>query len=150
MKKSLLLTLLATSVVTLGSCNNSTLEKRELSITKQNGEIVTLKAEIAKTEEEKAKGYMERENIPEGTGMLFVFKTDKILAFWMKDTPTPLSIAYIDSKGKIRDIFDMEPYSLTGIYSSVSARYALEVPQGWFEKMGIRENDVVTIPNDLN
>lgn len=150
MKKSLLLTLLATSVVTLGSCNSSTLEKRELSITKQNGEIVTLKAEIAKTEEEKAKGYMERENIPEGTGMLFVFKTDKILAFWMKDTPTPLSIAYIDSKGKIRDIFDMEPYSLTGIYSSVSARYALEVPQGWFEKMGIRENDVVTIPNDLN
>lgn len=150
MKKSLLLTLLATSVVTLGSCNNSTLEKRELSITKKNGEIVTLTAEIAKTEEEKAKGYMERENIPEGTGMLFVFKTDKILAFWMKDTPTPLSIAYIDSKGKIRDIFDMEPYSLTGIYSSVSARYALEVPQGWFEKMGIRENDVVTIPNDLN
>lgn len=150
MKKSLLLTLLATSVVTLGSCNSSTLEKRELSITKKNGEIVTLTAEIAKTEEEKAKGYMERENIPEGTGMLFVFKTDKILAFWMKDTPTPLSIAYIDSKGKIRDIFDMEPYSLTGIYSSVSARYALEVPQGWFEKMGIRENDVLTIPNDLN
>ena len=70
----------------------------------------------------------------EGDEQIFVFEADQILSFWMKDTPHPLSIAYIDSKGRIRDIFDMTPYSLSSIVSTSSVRYALEVPQGWFKK----------------
>ena len=73
--------------------------------------------------------------------MLFVFEYDQVLSFWMKNTPHPLSIAYIDSKGVIRDIFDMTPYSLNSVVSTVSVRYALEVPQGWFEKTGIKAGD---------
>ena len=91
---------------------------------------------------------MERKTIPDGTGMLFVFESDRILSFWMKNTPTPLSIAYIDSSGKIRDIFDMKPFSLSETVSTVSVRYALEVPQGWFEKVGIKVGD--TIPEVKN
>ena len=30
---------------------------------------------------------MERKNIPDGTGMLFIFDRDQILSFWMKNTP---------------------------------------------------------------
>jgi uncharacterized membrane protein (UPF0127 family) len=76
--------------------------------------------------------------------MLFIFDRDQILSFWMKNTPHPLSIAYLDSKGKIRNIYDMTPFSLTPIVSTVSVRYALEVPQGWFEKAGIKTGDIVS------
>jgi uncharacterized membrane protein (UPF0127 family) len=86
---------------------------------------------------------MEREEIPDGTGMLFVFDRDQILSFWMKNTPHPLSIAYIDSRGKIRNIYDMTPFSLASVVSTVSVRYALEVPQGWFEKVGVKVGDTV-------
>ncbi len=102
-------------------------------------------AEIAEKPEERNFGFMERKIISDGTGMLFIFEKDQILSFWMKNTPHPLSIAYIDSKGKIRDIFDMTPYSLASVVSTVSVRYALEVPQGWFDKVGIKKGDLVSL-----
>lgn len=130
------------------SCKEkSKLEQKELIITKSNGEEVSVLAEIARTEEERSFGYMEREHIPQGTGMFFIFDRDQILSFWMKNTPTPLSIAYIDSKGVIRDIFDMKPFSLTSIVSTKSVRYALEVPQGWFSEQGIVVGDIIKLPN---
>ena len=90
---------------------------------------------------------MNRKTIPDGTGMIFVFEQDQILSFYMKNTPHPLSIAYIDSHGKIRDIFDMKPFSLASIISTSSVRYALEVPQGWFDKNGIKKGDYVNLPS---
>ena len=63
----------------------------------------------------------------------------------MKNTPHPLSIAYIDSKGKIRDIFDMTPFSLSSVVSTTSVRYALEVPQGWFDKNNIEVGDYISL-----
>lgn len=144
--KKLFLTL--TSILFLSlfvSCNSSKLAKTTLSITRKDNTEITVKAEIAKTESERNHGYMERKNIPDGTGMIFVFENDQILSFWMKNTPHPLSIAYIDSKGKIRDIFDMTPFSLSAIKSTCSVRYALEVPQGWYEKNNIHPGDTVNI-----
>lgn len=102
---------------------------------------VSLEAEMAYTDKEKARGYMERTHIPLGTGMLFIYTKDIIMHFWMKDTPTPLSIAFIDSKGSIRDIFDMVPYSTIDVASTGYNRYALEVPKGWFTKVGVHVGD---------
>lgn len=126
------------------SCTRSSaLPVKTLEIQLKNGSCVTVEAEIADTEETRNHGFMERESIPEGTGMLFVFQKSQRLSFWMKDTPTPLSIAFIDSSGKIRDVFDMKPFSLASTISSVSCRYALEVPQGWFEKVGVTVGDTI-------
>ena len=115
-----------------------------MTITRSDGTTATVYAEIAEKEKDQNCGYMGRKKIPDGTGMLFIFKKDQVLSFWMKNTPHPLSIAYIDSKGKIRDIFDMKPYSLAPITSTVSVRYALEVPQGWFKKNNIDVGDIVS------
>ncbi len=126
------------------SCGRTNaLPVKTLEIKLQNGTSVTVEAEIADTEETRNHGFMERETIPDGTGMLFVFQKDQRLSFWMKNTPHPLSIAFIDSHGKIRDIFDMKPYSVASTISSVSCRYALEVPQGWFEKAGVTVGDTI-------
>ena len=94
--------------------------------------------ELAITPEQQARGFMERKNIPQGTGMIFLYKEDTQLKFWMKNTPHPLSIAFIDSTGVIREIYDMVPYSLQITASIHSVRYALEVPQGMFTVMGIK------------
>lgn len=114
-----------------------------LTINKKDGTQKQVQVELALTQEQQQKGFMERKNIPDGTGMLFVFEKDQILSFWMKNTPTALSIAYIDSKGVIRNIFDMSPFSLETIQSTVSVRYALEVPQGWFSANGITTGDAI-------
>ena len=133
--------------VALVSCKDaSRLPTMELMIQRGDGSEVKVTAEIADTEETRNRGFMEREQIPDGTGMIFVFERDQILSFWMKNTPHPLSIAYIDSTGKIRDIYHMTPFSMANWTSTVSVRYALEVPQGWFEKEGIVVGDKVLIP----
>lgn len=127
------------------SCKNSNLEKKTLTLCKADGTELSVKAELAVKPEDRNFGFMERKNIPDGTGMLFIFEYDQILSFWMKNTPTPLSIAFITKDGKIKDIFDMQPFSLASISSTGYVRYALEVPQGWFRKNGIKTGDVLKI-----
>lgn len=122
------------------SCRKALLVK-QLTIIKANGEEVFIKLEIAKTDETRQKGFMHRKNIPYGTGMLFVFEKEERLRFWMKNTPHPLSIAFIDKNGNIKEIYDMKPFSKETIVSNYSCMYALEVPAGWFEKEEIGIGD---------
>ncbi len=128
------------------SCDNRKykLPREDLIITCAGGGRVAVNAELAVKAEERNWGFMERKDIPDGTGMLFVFEKDQVLSFWMKNTPHPLSIAYIDSKGIITDLLDMTPYSLESIRSSKSVRYALEVPQGFYLANGVAVGDRVT------
>jgi uncharacterized membrane protein (UPF0127 family) len=79
--------------------------------------------------------------------MLFVFEQEQILAFWMKDTLIPLSIAYIDAEGRIVDIQDMQPLDETDHLSAEPAQYALEVNQGFFEGRGVMVGDIVELPS---
>ena len=145
-KKSFILFFALLAFTSLLSCKTKKLPVKDIKIVCQDGREFTVSAEIAEKTEDRNHGFMERKTIPDGTGMLFIFERDKILSFWMKNTPHPLSIAYIDSKGKIRDIYDMTPYSLSSIISTVSVRYALEVPQGWYKKNGITVGDTVVLP----
>ncbi len=123
----------------------STLNHTDLVIVKADGTEIGCSVEIAKSEEERNYGFMNRKNIPQGTGMIFVFEKDQMLRFWMKNTPHPLSIAYIDSQGIIKDIYDMTPFSIEGVESTSSVRFALEVPQGWFDSVGIQKGDKVML-----
>lgn len=128
------------------SCAQPKMESRDISISCTDGRVIPVKVELARTEQEREYGFMNRKNIPDGTGMIFIFERDQVLRFWMKNTPTALSIAYIDSTGRIRNIYDMTPFSLEGISSTVSVRYALEVPQGWFDRQKITAGDIVDLP----
>ena len=145
MKKSILIILTLFTILSFSSCNTEKLPETNLEILKSDGSKITLNVEIAANEQDRAHGYMERKNIPDGTGMIFIFEKDQILSFWMKNTPHPLSIAYISSEGTIKDLFDMTPYSLSNITSTSSVRYALEVPQGWFDKNNIKKGDKINI-----
>ena len=103
----------------------------------ENGNTVCVEAEIAASVDERAEGLMWRKEVPDGSGMIFVYPRDERMSFWMKNTLVPLSIAFIDSRGVLREILDMKPQDLTPVKSGGYRRYALEVPQGWFAKNGI-------------
>ncbi|MCL2297173.1 MAG: DUF192 domain-containing protein [Proteobacteria bacterium] len=99
----------------------------------------TVTAEVAQTPEQRERGLMHRFTMPGGHGMLFVFTRPQPLSFWMKNTPAPLSIAFIDERGTILNIRDMTPNDDTTLHRSQgNALYALEVRKGWFDEQGIK------------
>jgi len=129
------------------SCDLKKLPIQEITIERDGQVITVIKAEIAKTKEERGNGLMYRKSLQDGYGMLFVFDRDEVLSFWMKNTLIPLSIAFIAYDGKIIDIKDMYPQDTNSVKSSRSARYALEAPQGWFSRVGVNVGDTVKIDN---
>ena len=102
--------------------------------------------EVADTAETRARGLMFRESLPAFSGMLFVFDRDSQQSFWMENTKIPLSLAYISSSGEIREIYDLTPLSRRHVQSIHAVRYALEVNQGTFEKLGVKPGYVIKIP----
>jgi uncharacterized protein len=147
MKKYLLLSSFFFLLFSFSSCDSKKLPVQEIAIEKDGQVITVIKAEIAKTQEERSTGLMYRKSLQDGQGMLFVFDRDDVLSFWMKNTLIPLSIAFISYDGKIIDIKDMYPQDTNSVKSSRSARYALEVPQGWFSRVGVNVGDTVKIDN---
>jgi uncharacterized membrane protein (UPF0127 family) len=143
-----LLFLLVFSLGLLPSCKaykvSEKFEKRELVIEGRAGKVIVM-AEIALTQAQREQGLMHRRELKDGEGMLFVFQSDQVLSFWMKNTLVPLSIAYISHDGRILEIYDMEPGNLDPVRSSRSVRYALEVPQGWFSRAGLGIGDRLEI-----
>ena len=129
-----------------GSDGQPAKAQKELPAVELRSGVVTVVAELARSAEEQATGLMFRKSLADGRGMLFVYEDDRRLSFWMKNTLIPLSIAYLAADGTIREIHDMEPKSLKGVNSTRSVRYALEVPQGWFARVGLAVGDRFEIP----
>ena len=102
-----------------------------------------LTVEVASTAETRATGLMNRFSLRQDHGMLFVFEAPQPLAFYMKNTYIPLSIAFVDAQGRILNIEDMRPLDESTHWSRGVAQYAIEMRQGWFAAKGIGVGDVV-------
>lgn len=97
-----------------------------------------IKAEVARTPDQRAIGLMHRSTMGPNEGMLFVFEQPGVQCFWMKNTLLPLSIAFLADDGSIVNIADMQPQSLDSHCSDKPVRLALEMNQGWFAKKGLK------------
>ena len=97
-----------------------------------------IKAEVARSLNERATGLMHRSSMATHEGMLFIFEESDIQCFWMKNTLIPLSVAFLSDGGEIVNIDDMKPHSLESHCSIQPVRYVLEMNQGWFDKRGIK------------
>ena len=119
--------------------------KRRIKIINGKREV-KLTVQIANTQEKIEKGLMFVEKLPKNEGMLFMFPQNTYGGFWMKNTLIPLSIAFLDSDGKILKILDMKPCKKEECHTydpELSYRYALEMNLGWFEKNQIKEGDYI-------
>jgi uncharacterized membrane protein (UPF0127 family) len=105
----------------------------------------TVVAEVAATADERAEGLMYRDEVPDGTGMLFVFTDTQVRSFWMANTYVALDIAYIDPSFRVVDVIAMEPLVTDSYPSKAAAMYGLEVRQGWFaeHRIGVGNQAVI-------
>ena len=99
--------------------------------------IHVITAEAATTYPTRMVGLMHRERLAANHGMLFIFEDKSQQCFWMRNTPLPLTIAFIDDDGTIVQLTDMAPRSEVSHCSQKPIRYALEMEQGWFARRGI-------------
>jgi len=102
-----------------------------------------LVAEVAATPDSRTVGLMNRFSLRPDHGMLFVFDVPQPLAFWMRNTYVPLSIAFVGADGRILNIEDMAPRTDESHPSRGLALYAVEMRKGWFAERGIKAGDRV-------
>ena len=119
----------------------------ETATIKVNGKPIVV--EVANTVERRDRGLMYRDSLAPDRGMLFVYKQEDTLSFWMKDTRVPLDIAFLKADGWICDVQQMDPKDLESHRSEMQARFALEMNQGWFAANGVKVGDTVEIPNEV-
>lgn len=100
-------------------------------------------AEVVATQSERSQGLMHRQRLGANEGMIFVFPVTATHCFWMKNTPLPLSIAFLDERGRVVDLAEMAPNSEENHCPSQPARFALEMNAGWFAAKGIRPGAVI-------
>jgi len=103
-----------------------------------------LRVEVVATQEQRANGLMFREKLAKNDGMLFIFEELGYHSMWMMNTLIPLSVAFVDSEGRILNIADMEPKTLDSHFAAGPARYAIETNKGWFAERGLKAGDKVT------
>ena len=101
---------------------------------------VSFNLELAKTDEEKAKGLMFREYLPKRSGMLFIFEDTAPRSFWMKNTLIPLDMIFLDESMTVVEIKQKVPPCKADpcpSYPSKPAKYVLEINAGIVEKNNI-------------
>jgi uncharacterized membrane protein (UPF0127 family) len=115
-----------------------TLPRARVLLEDAQGGVHPVDVEVAATPETRTRGLMWREVLPAGQGMLFIFPTDEVQSFWMRNTLIALDMLFIDSAGKIVGIIEnAQPRTLSSRSVGVPGRYVLEVPGGWSRAHGI-------------
>ena len=120
------------------------LKKSSLIVSTSKKTCYLLSIWVAHSIKEKARGLMYIRNMPEQSGMLFVYTESDQRSMWMKNTYIPLDIIFIKNSETISSIArDTEPLSLKNIRSIEPVNYVLEINAGMTKKMGIVPNDKV-------
>lgn len=120
-----------------------------------DGEAVPMAVYVAADPEQRGRGLMEREDLPSDAGMVFLFPGVTRSSFYMYNTLLPLSIAFFDGDGRVVRVLDMDPCeaeqpdACTLYDPGTEYAGALEVNQGYFDAIGLREGWTVDLPADL-
>lgn len=142
--------------VTITSCDSKTSQSNSVSqdekieiefikdgdLTLRNNDsiIKNVEIEVANTESKRQIGLMNRSQMDENKGMLFVFDEDNSTGFWMKDTRIPLDIIFVGSDSTVINVQkNAKPYDRTNYPATAPYRYVLEVNGGSADKWGVEE-----------
>lgn len=124
---------------------------KEGVLTFSNEEGVALKTidiEIADNANKRARGLMDRSEMADNQGMLFIFGDDEVRkhTFYMKNTRIPLDIMYFDRDSVLINIArnakpgaDSELAGGTVAAAKEDSKFVVEVNGGLAEKWGIEE-----------
>lgn len=108
-----------------------------------------IKAEVAVSDEKRAKGLSGRKELPKESGMLFVFENPEIHPFWMKDMLIPLDLVFIDQNYNVVDLRkNLPPCSdvvCDKIIPVTNVKYAIELNAGWLDEKGVKVGDKIEV-----
>ncbi len=143
---SSLVMVFAAGFLSIGSVAANTMKTTTLCLADHPHQI---QVEVAETLQQKARGLMMRESLPEHAGMWFRYDQERPAdaGFWMFNTWIPLDIAYMDEDMRIVKIIQMQPCetiireNCPAYDPGVSYHSALEVNHGYFDRFGIEVGD---------
>jgi uncharacterized protein len=129
------------------ACSADAIQQDVLTIETQNNGPIVFHIEMVTSGSEMEKGLMNRTELAEDSGMLFVWPDVEQRAFWMKDTLIPLDMIFIAEDGTIHHIHHMaKPLDLTKITSERPSKAVLEINGGLSDILGIVEGDRIIHP----
>jgi len=104
--------------------------------------------EIARSDDEKARGLMYRRQFPQDRAMLFVFAPEeRVVTMWMDNTPLPLDMIFADKQGKIVYIYERaEPFSHRLISSLHPVSYVAELRAGQVKAHAVKAGQKMLHP----
>jgi uncharacterized membrane protein (UPF0127 family) len=112
-----------------------------VDVTRDGALIATARVEVADDADERARGLMGRTDLADDAGMLFVFEGAGRWCFWMRGTPSPLTIAFARADGVVVDVQDMAPFDESLHCPPEPVSLALEVHQGYLARQGAGVGD---------
>lgn len=117
----------------------------ELSFTDSLGSTrVKIDIEIADTEFDRQLGLMNRKEMDEKQGMLFIFPNEEFQSFWMRNTFISLDMIFVGGDHRIVTIHkNTQTLSDQSYPSSKPAKYVIEVVAGFTDKYKIIVGDKV-------
>lgn len=124
--------------IALGALAWCAAAQAQLPVVQLSAGIYLIKAEVAADMSTRAQGLMFRKALPPNGGMLFIFDEAAIQCMWMKNTLVPLSVAFMDERGVILNVEDMQPQTEDTHCARAPALLALEMSKGWFAQRGIK------------
>lgn len=132
---------LAFALAAAGAARGQMLESfatDSLTVVTGDGERHRFRVELALTAEQRAQGLMFRRQLARDAGMLFVYRPARPVSMWMKNTPIPLDMLFIDREGRVVKVAERAvPGSLQSIDSGGPVKGVLELPGGTAERLGI-------------
>ena len=116
-----------------------------LSFVRGTDTLRTIDIEVADTDSTRGRGLMQRSEIPDDTGMLFVFPAAQQQAFYMANTPRSLDIQFYAADSTLLNVAEnTTPYSLANLVSDGEAQFVVEVPAGYTRRLGLVRGDRIT------
>ena len=120
----------------------SGLEIIPVTVTTGSG-VHTFRTEVADTPKKRSRGMMGRTEMGADEAMIFLYDDMRNFSFWMKDTPLPLDIIFIDDDRRIINIGEGVPYSEADVKSNAPGIAVLELVGGLAAELGIEPGDRV-------
>ena len=123
------------------SCSAHAFDKGQMRlIGDRKSQMISI--QIARTQEDREQGLMNRDTVAPYQGMLFDFGKEQQVTMWMKDTKIPLDMIFYDNQHEVKYLYQgTKPFSETWIPAPTPVHYVLELPAGDVKKYGIRIGD---------
>jgi uncharacterized membrane protein (UPF0127 family) len=139
-QSTLIFALLLAMLANVSACQ----AEPKVMITTKEGRTVSFAVEIADTPSKREMGLQYRRDLAADRGMIFLFPAESQQSFWMKNTPLPLDMIFINRERKIAGIVEQTvPFSLDPRSVSAPSQYVLEINGGLSKRHGIKAGDTV-------